>query len=373
MQTTVHAFDFLASPPAVDDLPPVCVAFGDETFLSRLVLAQLRQVVLGDVESDVPFATFDGKTAQWRDVVDEISTVSLFGGSRRLAIVDQADEFVSKHRSQLEEYVDRPARGGVLILEVGSWASNTRLYKMVEKSGLQVACKLPTRKAGRRDVTDDGKLRDWISARAKSAHSLLLSAQAAGLVLELIGPELGLIDQELAKLSLYVNPGEKAKPEQIRNVVGGWRMKTTWELIDAAVDGDAAEALGQLDKLLQAGEHPLALLGQISWSLRRFALATKIYEQAERERRRMPFAAALEQAGFRKWPREALQDAERQLKQLGRQRAGALYRRLLDVDLALKGSHSQADRARLTLERLIVDLSKEMNPRKQPIAAGPTR
>jgi DNA polymerase-3 subunit delta len=133
--------------------------------------------------------------------------------------------------------------------------------------------------------------------------------------------------------------------------------------VDAAAAGDTAEALAQLDRLLHAGEHPLALLGPISWSLRRYAAATRIFERAERGGQRITLREALAQAGVRDWPAGALAAAEKRLMQLGRQRAGKLYRWLLEVDLALKGSHSQEDRARWALEQLLVRMSKPLAPR----------
>ena len=56
--------------------------------------------------------------------------------------------------------------------------------------------------------------------------------------------------------------------------VGSWRAKTTWEMLDLALDGNVPEALRQVDRLLASGEVPIGLLGQISSSLRRLAAAT---------------------------------------------------------------------------------------------------
>ncbi len=133
-------------------------------------------------------------------------------------------------------------------------------------------------------------------------------------------------------------------------------------MIDAALSGDSAEALQQLDRLLLSGEHPNALFGPISWSLRRFAAATRIFQRAERQGQRMRLPAALEQAGFFTWQQEAMRKAEQQLKQLGRHRAGQLNQWLLETDLALKGSHSSPDMARLALEHLILRLDKHLAP-----------
>jgi len=360
MSHTIHAFDYLRAP---DKHTPaaVSVMFGDEAFLKQLVTRQLRTNVLED--DDAPFATFAGDNVEWRDVADELSTVALFGGGgRRLAIVEDADDFVRDNRARLEDYVEKPRSNSVLVLEVTNWQSNTRLYKAVDQSGLQIECRAPQKAVGKRKVLDEGRLIKWLSSWASQRHDAKLLPVAGELLLELVGPEFGLLDQELAKLALFAERGGEITPEMVRDVVGGWRTQTIWELLDAACDGDTADALGQLDRLLQSGEHPVALFGQISWALRRFAAATRIYQHAERVGRKPSVRQALEQAGFRKWPKEAMERAERQLRQLGRERAARMHRWLLETDLALKGSHSAPHRARLALEKLLVRMAKHLSP-----------
>jgi DNA polymerase-3 subunit delta len=95
-------------------------------------------------------------------------------------------------------------------------------------------------------------------------------------------------------------------------------------------------------------------------TLRRFAAAARIYEQAEQSRRTMSLRHALEQSGM---PVFKMSTAENQLKQIGRPRAKQLYRWLLAADLELKGHNSTKDRARRVLETLIVRLAKEATPR----------
>ncbi len=354
MPNTIHAFDFLAKPP--EAIPPVVVLFGNESFLKRLATSSLRRAIVGD--DDAPFATLEGATAQWRDVIDELSTMSLFGGERRLVILEAADKFVTNERGRLETYVEKPRPSGVLILEVDSWASNTKLYKAVDKIGLQIECRAPEKTVGKRKVPDEARLCKWLVAWSQQQHDAKLEAIAAEQLLELVGPEFGLLDQELAKLALFAGPGGKIDVQMVRDVVGGWRTQTIWELIDAAADGDAGEALKQLDRLLQAGEHPVALFGQISWSLRRFAAATRIYQDAERTKQRIPLREALIQAGIPHWNKKGLERAESQLKQLSRGRAGRIYQWLLETDLALKGSHSNPHRARFALEQLFLRMAK---------------
>ena len=123
-------------------------------------------------------------------------------------------------------------------------------------------------------------------------------------------------------------------------------------MLDAALGGNARVALVELDRLLASGESPIGVLGQISASLRRFAAATRLILQAEAAGRRIALRAALEQAGIRSF---VLQKAERQLRQLGRQRGEKLYDWLLQADLDLKGASALPPR--LILERLMIRLA----------------
>ena len=120
MAKALHAIDYLAQP---DKYPPqpVCVVFGDELFLRRQAILQLREAVLGGGEGDFSLTAFEGTPAELRDVLEELATVAMFGG-RRLVVVEEADDFVSRYRAELEDYVARPSRTGVLVLDVDSLA-----------------------------------------------------------------------------------------------------------------------------------------------------------------------------------------------------------------------------------------------------------
>jgi DNA polymerase-3 subunit delta len=285
-------------------------------------------------------AKFDGGSGEWRAVHDELSTMAMFGGSRRLVIVDDADDFVSRFRTQLEDYVAKPRNTGVLLLCPKTWASNTRLYKAIDQAGLQVECKAPT----------EGRIVKFLADRAKKVHRATLPAAAAEMLVEMIGPELGLLDQQVTTLALIAGQGETISEDLVQQHVGSWLAKTAWEMLDAAALGNAQQALEHLERLLSAGEHPISILAQISSTLRRFAAATRYIQQSERAGRKPNLREALEQAGFKSF---TLTKAEQQLKKIGRRRAAALYQVLLNADLALKGQSSSPAKARLALERLL--------------------
>jgi DNA polymerase III subunit delta len=346
----LHAIDYLAQ---ADKYPPrpVCVIFGDETFLKRQVLLKLREQVLAGEEADFSLTTFEGRGAVLRDVLEELATLAMFG-SRRLVIVEEADDFVTRYRAELEDYVAKPRPNAVLVLELKTFASNTRLYKAVDASGLLVACEAPAAT----------RLPRWLGDWANRMHHVQLPAAAAEMLVDMMGPELGLIDQEIARLALLAEK-QTISPTLVQQQVSSWRAKTTWEMLDAALDGQVVVAMRELDRLLASGEVPLGLLAQISSSLRRLAAATRLMLQTEAAGRRTTLGTALQQAGVRSF---VVQKAERQLRRLGRARGSQIYDWLLEADLDLKGDSPMPPR--LILERLIVRLAAS-----QEAMSGPAR
>src|SRR3954462_14712740 len=111
----IDALEFLSHP---EKYPPknVCAIFGDDAFLKGEVLTSLGNQVLVGNDGEFGLSVFEGSEVQLRDVRDALSSVSLFGDGQRLAIIEDADNFVSDHRPELEDYVSRPAFG-VLILD----------------------------------------------------------------------------------------------------------------------------------------------------------------------------------------------------------------------------------------------------------------
>jgi len=365
MSNTQHAFDFLDA--AKPTIPGVCVVFGRDGFLRGLVTEKIRSAVLGD-DTDVPYGKLTGDAIAWVDVADEISTVSLFGSSgRRLVVVEDADKFTTAHRSELEKFLDKSQAGGVLILQVEKWAANTRLYKKCDKTGLQIQCGPPEKKSGKRSSIDTAKVCDWFADRARAEHQTKLSPAAAKLLIEMLGMDLGLIDQEIERLSLFIEPDETISEDLVRQQVHGGQLDEIWNLVDSAVEGNTDYALGQLDKLFQSGEKPQKLYGQIAWGLRRYAAATRIYQRGRRRGDSISLRDALREAGFPNWPK-ALEEAQRRLIALGQIRGARLFDQLLELDLALKGTHSQETRGRLALEKLIVTFAKPLDPPRASVA-----
>ena len=157
------------------------------------MLAELRKEILTGDDGEFCYRSYIGEEIEDpRAVFDELGTVALFGGGRRLVVLNDADPFVTDNRATLEDYVANPKPTGVLVLEVKTWPASTKLYKAVAASGLSVDCSTPT----------EAKIKRWMLAWAKEQHQATFEPDAAERLLEIIGPQMGRLDQEIAKLAL---------------------------------------------------------------------------------------------------------------------------------------------------------------------------
>lgn len=329
----MHATEFLNSAEAPTDARVIALV-GEERYLKQKCLRRLTASADAD-DDDLSLVRINGSHAAWRDVLAELSTLSMFG-DRRIVLIEDADTFVSDNRAALERYVDQPARGSVLILDVRSFPGNTRLAKAVTRSQLRI------------DATElkAADLTEWLRRTAAEEYRKRLDRDAALLIIQLAGSNLGQLDQEIAKLVSLVGEAEAITVDDVTRVVGGWRLETTWAMLDAVRDNRPAFALEALAKLLNAGEAPQKTLGGTVFVFRKYAEATEL------ARTGTPLGEAIRTAGIHPMAAAA---AERYLRRLGFARASRILSWLAEADHAMKGG-SRVD-PQLVLERLFVQLS----------------
>jgi DNA polymerase-3 subunit delta len=330
----MHATAFLKNPDK-QPIGPAVALYGGERFLKQEALKVISRLVLGGEGDELGLTRLSGPATDLKTAVDTLLTVSMWS-PRQLVVVDDADEFVSSFRDGLERYLERPARKSVLVLDVKSWPATTRLAKKVAAIGLPLEC----------GALKGAELFSWLGELCRTRHAKKLDRQAATLLVELAGSDLGLLDQELAKLAAYVGDAPAIDAVAVEKLVGGWKTETTWKMLDAVRDGQLGLALGLLEKLLTSGEHPLKLLGGINFVYRPIARATELARQG------LPLTEALAQAGVKSF---TIQPATGYLRRLGRPRAEQIFRWLLQADIDLKGGSQLPDRA--IVERLLVQLA----------------
>lgn len=333
----MEALPFLASAKA--KLGPLYVAHGDEAFLKRQVIRALRKRALGDDDSDQAASVHAGDKALFAEVFDDIDTVPFFY-PRRVVIVENADPFITKYRGELEKKLTHLPATGLLILDVKTWASNTRLYKSVGEAAA-IACKAPR----------SADMPGWCSQWCASQYQKQLPGDAARLLTELVDPEMGLLDQEMLKLSIYVGERPRIDFADVDKLVGNNRAADIFKIFDAVAAGNVKGAMAILERLFDHGEEPMRILGAFSFQLRRLAVATRLSAQGQ------TVGTALAQAGIQPYFANA---AEAQMRHLGRRRLDQLFDWLLQMNMDLRGG-SQLP-ARTLFERFLLRLARKNVP-----------
>ncbi len=316
---------------------PVYVLSGDEDFLKRHCRKIIEAHILGDTDPVYALTTYTGEGLDFSTVRNELDSVSFFS-EVRLVVVEPAEEFVTKFRPALEKYLPDPSAVGVLVLDVKSFPATTKLAKALPEDA-HIVCKGPP----------DYRLALWCVDWCQTHYGKKLATPAAQMLVDLVGAEMGLLDQELQKLRDYTSDRPAIEAKDVHDLVGKSREEVVFKIMDAVGDGKPEEAIRILVELLDRGEEPMKLLGGLGFQLRKLARVARIHKQGA------TVDDALTKGGVPNFP--AARDAVRkQLKHLGKDRLDKLHDWLLELNSGLKGGSELPDR--LQLERLVVRLAR---------------
>ncbi len=334
---------------------PVFVVAGDEDFLKRRVLSALQTAIVGEADPSFAVSTYSGDKADFATIRNELETLP-FLSECRLVIVEKADDRGRKQggdpsdqgqgeasadaggaRKVPGEAVAAPSPNGVLVLEVKSWPATTKLAKAIPAAAT-IEAKTPK----------DYALPAWCIQWAQAAHQKKLPKAAAELLVEIVGPHMGLLDSELEKLAIYAGDRPSIEVADVDLLVGRSREANVFKILDSVGDGKPAQALTILAELFEEGEVPQKILGALG-AARRLGVAARLHKLGT------PLDDAMDRAGVAKWD-QARSSAVKQMKHLGWNRLDSLFDWLVEIDLGIKGGSPLPEK--LQLERLIVRLAR---------------
>jgi DNA polymerase-3 subunit delta len=314
---------------------PVYALVGTDALMQQEALAAILREFAGQAQR----VDADGETAELADVLDELRSFAMFAGTKVVA-VGNADEFVSRFREQLEDYVANPSDGATLVLRFNSLPANQRIYKAVAKMGQIVPCQPPK------------DLKGWIVARGKSVHRLAVSMDAAGLLADLIGDDLGRIDNELAKLALS-NAGGRIGVEEIGQSVVFQRERQMWDLTNALAGGDAAESLRRWRQLVQGDSS--AEFRAVAWLCIWLENVGKALAMLKRGENAFTIGQAL-----RIWPRDVQEKFVSSVKKLGERGRRRAVDLLAELDFQTKTGVGEAA---ANVERFLLSMAVTLSGR----------
>jgi DNA polymerase-3 subunit delta len=217
---------------------PVYALVGKDSFLQ----AQAIERIAGEMPPEASRVDFDGEVAELSSVLEHLREMSMFGGCR-LVVLRNATEFLSRGehiREAMERYCLSPAPPNVLVMRCSSLPSVQKIYKAIAKTGEIIPCVPPEGPAAVQ----------WVMDRASRAHGLKMGRDAAAVLIELVGTDLGRLDNELAKLALSPQAGAITEAV-VRESAGLQREMDLEEMLRELSRGDAAGAVRRWRQLLQ--------------------------------------------------------------------------------------------------------------------------
>lgn len=309
---------------------PVYALVGADPFLQ---LQKLKEV-LAQLPADAQRVDLDGERAELAEVLDELRSFAMFG-SGKVVVLRNADASLTRFREQLEDYVASPSDSGTLILRLDSLPANQRIYKAIAKVGQIETCTPPK------------DLARWAIAHAKAAHKAAIAPDAASMLVELVGEDLGRLDTELAKLALGTSDG-RIDAEAVSSGVAFHRERQMWDMTNELACGRTAEALKKWRQLIQLDSS--AEFRAVTW----LGMWLENVRKAVAMKRKglQPFAICQQ---LRIWPREIQGPFFQTAEALGEAGAARATDLLADVDLRSKsGLGDAAD----NVERFILQIAR---------------
>ncbi len=249
------------------DIPCVYAVVGSDRFLRNEAIEPIV-AQLGPETESVGLMRVDGPDAGLAEVLDELRTMSLLGDTR-VVIVDDADSFITAHRKALERYCSNPAEQGCLILACNTLPKNTRLYKIISKSGTVITCEPPPRRA----------VAAWITRWAREKYGKQVTAPAVQALRDHLGDSPGVLNAELSKLAAYVGERVEITPADIDALTGHHRQEKVFAVTDAMSSGDTAGALHHWEQVLTTDRAaPGRAIAGLAWGVRRLLEARRDWE-----------------------------------------------------------------------------------------------
>jgi DNA polymerase-3 subunit delta len=264
---------------------------------------------------------FNGREASSADIITAARTGGM-GGGGRLVILREPRLLPPSDQDLLLAYLKEPDRAGSLLVFDGELDRSSAWYRRLAGTGVLIDYKPPPW----------AKRADGVKA-ALARHGLRADGTAMELLVALLPDDKGITNRELEKIALFLGDRRDIRSGDLKDILTAGARVGDFELSNEITRGRRAAAIRLLDRRLEVGEEPLAILGQMARTYRLILTAV------ECRRRGDEFRTLGE---FRRLPRETLSDLERAASRFPREELIGALDRLREIDRLLKSQRLPA-------------------------------
>lgn len=245
----------------------IYILVGEEEFLIAGAIDRIVDIALSGGIKDFNYSIFNAKENGVDEALNAAKTFPLMA-QKRAVVLKGIDQYPPSVLDKLSDYIADPSPSTCLIITAKKVDQRTKFFKLLNKNTMLISC----------NPLYDNQIKPWIRSRAKS-YSLEFTDDALDLFAEVAGNELGIIDNELKKLSSYGEAKKRIEASDVEDLVGRSRTYSIFSLINAIGEKSLEKALFILKEMLNDEVRPLIILSMIARQFRLMAKASELQKE----------------------------------------------------------------------------------------------
>ena len=261
------AFEQFAQAVRAGRIPPILLLHGEESYLVEQAARLVVDAVVPADFRDFNLTVVSGRDLKGGALLDQARTLPVFAPHRLVEIrhvqeapVDQLEIFSS--------FLDDPVPETLLLVTATTIDKRRKFFQRFAQVGEIIEFKR----------LYENQLPQFIRDRAKDS-GLTITGPALKLFCRRVGNNLAEIVGEMGKLASYVGESAYIEEDDVAAVVSDTKVESVFALTDALGNGQRAEALRLLGRLLDDGQPPLVILSMLVRHFRQLWKARELLTQ----------------------------------------------------------------------------------------------
>ena len=298
---------------------PVYLLTGEDLYRKAQVIKQLRNLLNPD---DFNFFKAQPTSQDINEALAQANTAPVFSDVR-LIIITGVDKLRkgSKEQLALIKYAQNPLPTTTLVL------THNDAKKIKTDKTLADACAETGRVVNFDELKADD-LAAWVR-NYMTAQGLKPNFDAVDLLCESVGSDLHALENEVEKISLFTaqRTDKTITAQDVLACIGFKKDENPFELSNALTACSKPRALAQIDKLIDGGEEPVAVLAKMTYPILKMARIKRFSDAG------MAQGDILRAAGLLFWESRLVQNARNFPPQ---KNFAAALNKLIDADAGFK-------------------------------------
>lgn len=306
---------------AKNTVSPVYLLTGEDVYRKNLVIQKIRSILHPD---DFNFFQSEADKADMGEVLALANTSPVFS-ENRLVVLTGIEKLRKDPKEALIRYLDNPLPTTTLIL------THNDAKKMKTEKVLAEVCADAGRVVNFDELKKD-ELNAWVRQKMQE-KGLQPDFNSVDLLCESVGSELNALENEIEKISLYTadRTNKSITKDDVLACIGFSKEENPFELSNAITACNKNRAVKLVDKLVDDGEEPVAILSKMTFPILKMARIKRLSEAG------LAPAEILRAAGLMYWESRLVNQARAFPPQKNFLNA---LNRIIDADSAFKSSTS---------------------------------